>query len=170
MNRCAIAEIDEFEQIKASIKVLRVEDNLSNFRIWAKWFRKFNLVTYYGLDVEIVMQIAANKQVDIIIVKPTYSGKYREVNWRENIRMLKSNPETAQIPVILKLSNGIMVGDQERYLAESGADDAIRLNPGSMNPLVEKIQDTLSANNSSQNTTINLKNRVTDYRPVKIQK
>jgi CheY-like chemotaxis protein len=101
------------------------------------------------------MQIAANKQVDIIIVNTIYWGKYREVDWIKNIQMLKSNPETAQIPVILKLTGQVMVGDRERYLLESGADDAIRVNPGSYNSIVEKIKHTLSADDSTLNTRIN---------------
>ncbi|MEG4208426.1 hypothetical protein QUA20_31755 [Microcoleus sp. Pol7_A1] len=95
MNRCVLAEIGESEQIQASIKLLIVEDNLLNFSLLARRFMRVNLVTYYGFDVEAVMQTVANKQVDIIIVKPNYLRKYREVNWMENIRMLKSNPHSA---------------------------------------------------------------------------
>ncbi len=114
MNRCAIAEIDEPEQIKASINVLMIENNLYNIRLWTTVFMKTsNLVAYYGFDVETVMQLPANKQVDIIIVNTiyvVYGDKYREVDWIETeiIQMLKSNPETAQIPVIVKLSGQVM--------------------------------------------------------------
>ena len=73
MNCCAIAEIDESEQVKASIKVLMIEDNFLNFRVWGWPMSKANLVAYYGFDVETVMQLATNKQVDIIIVK-SYGG------------------------------------------------------------------------------------------------
>lgn len=171
MNRCAIAEIDEPEQIKASIKVLMVEDNLFNISLWAKWFmRTSNLVAYYGFDVETVMQIAANKQVDIIIVNTGYWGKYRQVDWIENIRMLKSNPETAQIPVILKLSGQVMAGDRDRYLAESGANDAIRVDPGSFNSFVEKIKSNLPKDDPSPNTKINLKKRFSGSQTVEVQK
>ncbi|MBD2040989.1 hypothetical protein [Microcoleus sp. FACHB-672] len=171
MNHCAIAEIDEPEQIKASIKVLRVEDDLSNFRICAKWFiRRFNLVAYYGFDVETVMQIAANKQVDIILVNTGYSGKYRQVDWMEYIRMLKSNPETAQIPVILTMWGQVMVGDRDRYLEESGADDAIRMEPASWEPLVEKIKYNLPTDDPTLNTRINLRKRFSGSRTIKVQK
>jgi two-component system, cell cycle response regulator DivK len=173
MNSCAIAEIDEPEQLKASIKVLIVGDNLLNFGIPAKTFmRKSTLVAYYGFDVETSMQIAANKQVDIIIVNTAYEGKYndKQVNGVEIAKMLKFNPDTAQNPVILKLGGQVMVGDRERYLNESGADNAIRLDPGSIDPLIEKIKQTLSANNSHQNITINSKNKVSYYPPVTIQK
>ncbi|MBD1937703.1 hypothetical protein [Microcoleus sp. FACHB-68] len=171
MNRCAIAEIDEPEQIKASIKVLRVEDNLSNFRIYAKRFiLRFNLVAYYGFDVETVMEIAANKQVDIILVNTGYSGKYRQVDWMENIRMLKSNPETAQIPVILTMWGQVMVGDRDRYLEESGADDAIRMEPDSWELLVEKIKYNLPKDDPSPNTKINLKKRFSRFQTTKVEK
>lgn len=172
VNHCAIAEIDQSEQIKASIKVLMVGDDGFNFSLAAKWFiKKFNLVAYYGFDLETTMQIAVNKQVDIIIVNTAYSGKYndRQVNGVKIAKMLKLNPETAQIPVLLKLCGQIMVGDRERYLAESGADDAIRVHPGSMDSLVEKIKYNLSTDNSNLNTTINLNNRVSSYQPAKIQ-
>jgi hypothetical protein len=91
-----------------------IENNLYNIRLWTTVFMKTsNLVAYYGFDVETVMQLPANKQVDIIIVNTiyvVYGDKYREVDWIETeiIQMLKSNPETAQIPVIVKLSGQVM--------------------------------------------------------------
>lgn len=170
INRCVIAEIDESEQVKASIRVLMIEDNLLNFSILAKLFtRKLDLVPYYGFDVETVMQIVANKQVDIIIVNSGYGGRYEEVDWAKNILMLKSNPETTQIPIILKWGGQFMASDRDRFLA-SGVDAFIQADPGNINSLIEKIHDTLSANDSNQNTTINLKNKVSNYRPVEIQK
>ncbi|MEG3925629.1 MULTISPECIES: hypothetical protein [unclassified Microcoleus] len=176
MNHCAIAEIEEPEQLAASIKVLIVGDNRLNFSGAAmRFIIKFNLVAYYGFDVETTMQIAVNKQVDIIMVNTAYSGKYndKQVNGVEIAKMLKLNPETAQLPVILNLRGQLMVGDQERYFAESGADDAIRLQPESWELLVKKIKDNLPKDNlpaddSSLNTRIN-KNRVSGYQPVKIQ-
>ena len=172
MNCCAIAEIDEPEQLKASIKVLIVEDNLFNFTLIAKIFKsKSTLVAYYGFDVETAMQIAANKQVDIIIVNTAYSGKYndRQVNGVKIAKMLKLNPAIAQIPVILKLGGQVMVGDRERYLNESGAGDAIRLEPGNWDLFIEKIKYNLPGDDGNPNTRINLKNRVSGSRPVKIQ-
>jgi len=175
MNCCAIAETDETEQIKSSTKALIVENNLLNFNLMARRFiRRFNLLPYYGCDVETIMQIAVKKQVDIIIINTVYSGKYNEkqVNGVEIATMLKFNPETAQIPVILKLGGQIMVGDRERYFAQSGANDAIRLQPESESweLLAQKIKDNLSTNDSSQNTAINLKNKVSSYQPFKKQK
>lgn len=158
MNCCAVAEIDEPEELNALTKVLMVEDNFFNFKLAAMFFiKKVNLVAYDGFDVETVMQIAANKLVDVIIVNARYGGKYKEVDWMKNIRMLKSNPETAQIPVILKLSNATLVGERERYLAESWADGAIRVGPGEINLLIEKIKHTLSGEVYNPDTTINNK-------------
>lgn len=62
-----------------------------------------------------------------------------------------------------------MASDRDRFLA-SGVDAFIQADPGNINSLIEKIHDTLSANDSNQNTTINLKNKVSNYRPVEIQK
>ncbi|MEG4407970.1 hypothetical protein [Microcoleus sp. MON2_D5] len=173
MNCCAIAEIDEPEQLKASTKVLMVGDDWLNFSLAAKTFRfKSTFVAYYGFDVETAMQIAANKQVDIIVVNTAYSGQYNDtqVNGVKIAKMLKLNPETAQIPVILKLCGQLMVGDRERYLCESGADDAIRLEPANWEFLIEKIKYNLSVNYCSPNTTINLESRVSGSQPVKIQR
>lgn len=111
MNRCAIAEIDEPEQNRTLTKVLIIEDNWLNFSIVARRFMRVNLALYYGFDVETVMQLATNRQVDIIIVNSGYGRRYEEVDWTKNILILKSNPETAQIPVIVKLSGQVMVGD-----------------------------------------------------------
>lgn len=174
MDRCAIAEIDEPEQLKVSMKVLIVEDNLRNFSLLAKHFiRRCNLVAYYGFDVETVMQLATNKQVDIIIVK-SYGSIYEEVDWAKNILILKSNPETAQIPIILKWGGQFTAIDKERFL-NSGVNALIQADPGNINPLIEKIEHTISANNSRQNTISNfttskLKNKVSDYQPFKKQK
>lgn len=173
MNCCAIAEIDEPEQLKASTKVLMVGDNLLNFTLAAKMLMlKSNLVAYYGFDVETAMQIAANKQVDVIVVNTMYSGKYNDtqMNGVKIAKMLKLNPEIAQIPVILKLCGQVLVGDRDRYLAESGADDAIRLEPANWNLLVEKIKYNLPVDDPSTNTRINLENRFSSSQPVKIQK
>ncbi|MEG5055191.1 MULTISPECIES: hypothetical protein [unclassified Microcoleus] len=167
-TRCAIAELDEPEQIKVLRKVLIVENDWMNFSMVARRFMRVNLVAYYGFDVETVMQLATNKQVDIIIVK-SYGSIYEEVDWAKNILILKSNAETAQIPIILKWGGQFMASDRERFSA-SGVDDFIQADPGNMNCLIEKIQHTLSANDYSQNTTISLKKKVKDYRPVEIQK
>lgn len=168
INRCAIAEIDEPEQVKASTRVLMIEDNLLNFRVWWWPMSKANLVAYYGFDVETVMQLATNKQVDIIIVNSGYGGRYEEVDWTKNILILKSNSETTQIPIILKWGGQFTAIDEERFLA-SGVDVLIQGGPGNTNPIIEKIQHTLSANNSSQNKPTNLENKVSNYRPIEIQ-
>ena len=61
-----------------------------------------------------------------------------------------------------------------RFL-NSGVNALIQADPGNINPLIEKIEHTISANNSRQNTTSNfttskLKNKVSDYQPFKKQK
>ncbi|MGE5660286.1 MAG: hypothetical protein ACM37W_27155 [Actinomycetota bacterium] len=129
INRCAIAEIDELEQIKtSSIKILMVGDKGFSYRLMAKIFFLRDFVGYYGFDRQTAMEIAGNNLVDIIMIdfKTIHSGQYNGREVKEMISMLKSNPKTAQIPVVIRLCGQVMVDDRAKYRDESGADNVVR--------------------------------------------
>ncbi|MEG4530726.1 response regulator [Microcoleus sp. D2_18a_D3] len=74
-------------------------------------------------NVEEVMQIAANGEADLILIDVSlldrvYQGNY--VGGIEIIRLLKADPQTASLPIIVVAPG--WVGDKERLLAQSGAD------------------------------------------------
>lgn len=60
--------------------------------------------------------------LDVSLHNTTWEG--RPVNGIDLGRMLKSDPSTAHIPVLLATAHA-MRGDEERFLAESGADDYV---------------------------------------------
>lgn len=73
------------------------------------------------------MQIAQSGEADIILMNVTLTNSYyqgKPVDGIKLTQMLKANPQTAKLPVIL-LTAHTMVGDREKFLAESGADGFI---------------------------------------------
>lgn len=66
-----------------------------------------------GADARLVV-------MDVSLAHSTWQG--RPIGGVELCRMLKADPETASLPVLLATAHA-MRGDAERLLAESGADD-----------------------------------------------
>ena len=108
--------------------VLIVEDDPINARVFAKILTKrAGLGVKHTENVEEVMQIALNKLADIILMdvslsRSVYQGK--AVDGIKITQMLKANPETASLPVILVTAHA-MEGDRQSFLALSGADGYI---------------------------------------------
>ena len=108
--------------------VLIVEDDPINARVFAKILTKrAGLGVKHTENVEEVMQIALNKLADIILMdvslsRSVYEGK--AVDGIKITQMLKANPETASLPVILVTAHA-MEGDRQSFLALSGADGYI---------------------------------------------
>ena len=108
--------------------VLIVEDDPINARVFAKILTKrAGLGVKHTENVEEVMQIALNKLADIILMdvslsRSVYQGK--AVDGIKITQMLKANPETASLPVILVTAHA-MEGDRHSFLTLSGADGYI---------------------------------------------
>ncbi|AFY85833.1 MAG: Polar-differentiation response regulator DivK [Chroococcidiopsis cubana SAG 39.79] len=108
--------------------VLIVEDDPINARVFAKILTKRGgLETKHTENVEEVMEIATSGQVDIILMdvslsRSVYQGK--AVDGIKITQMLKSNPQTAKLPIILVTAH-VMEGDRENFLRQSGADGYI---------------------------------------------
>ena len=108
--------------------VLIVEDDPINARVFAKILTKrAGLGVRHTENVEEVMQIALNKLADIILMdvslsRSVYQGK--AVDGIKITQMLKANPETASLPVILVTAHA-MEGDRQSFLSLSGADGYI---------------------------------------------
>ena len=108
--------------------VLIVEDDPISARVFAKILTKrAGLGVKHTENVEEVMQIALNKLADIILMdvslsRSVYQGK--AVDGIKITQMLKANPETASLPVILVTAHA-MEGDRQSFLSLSGADGYI---------------------------------------------
>ena len=108
--------------------VLIVEDDPINARVFAKILTKrAGLGVKHTENVEEVMQIALNKLADIILMdvslsRSVYQGK--AVDGIKITQMLKANPKTASLPVILVTAHA-MEGDRQSFLTLSGADGYI---------------------------------------------
>ncbi|HEY9734875.1 MAG TPA: response regulator [Trichocoleus sp.] len=108
--------------------VLIVEDDLINARVFSKILTKRGgLAVKHTENVDEVMQIAQNREVDIILMDVSlahsvYQGK--PVDGIKITQMLKANPDTASLPVILVTAHA-MDGDRENFLKLSGADGYI---------------------------------------------
>jgi two-component system, cell cycle response regulator DivK len=108
--------------------VLIVEDDLVNARVFSKILTKRGgLAVKHTENVEEVMKIAQAREADIILMdvslaRSVYQGK--SVDGIKITQLLKSNPQTADLPVILVTAHA-MAGDRETFLANSGADGYI---------------------------------------------
>lgn len=108
--------------------VLIVEDDPINARVFAKILTKrAGLAVKHTENVEEVMQIALDKLADIILMdvslsRSVYQGK--SVDGIKITQMLKANPKTASLPVILVTAHA-MEGDRHSFLSLSGADGYI---------------------------------------------
>jgi CheY-like chemotaxis protein len=108
--------------------VLIVEDEPSNVIVFSKILRKRGgLAVKHTENVEEVMQIADSGEADIILMdvdlrNSRYKGK--AMDGLKITQMLKANPQTAKVPVIL-VTASVMEGDRENFLKVSGADGFI---------------------------------------------
>ncbi|MGJ3244632.1 MAG: response regulator [Elainellaceae cyanobacterium] len=105
--------------------VLIVEDDLINARVFSKILvKRGGLAVKHTEDVEEVLKIAQNHEADVILMdvslsRSMYQGK--PVDGIKITQMLKSDPNTANLPIILVTAHA-MQGDRESFLAQSGAD------------------------------------------------
>ncbi|MEX0271855.1 response regulator [Leptolyngbyaceae cyanobacterium UHCC 1019] len=108
--------------------VLIVEDDLMNAKVFSKILQKRGgLAVKHTENVDEVMQIAQGGEADIILMdvslsRSVYQGK--SVDGIKITQMLKSDPDTAQLPIILVTAHA-MEGDRENFLKQSGADGYI---------------------------------------------
>ena len=108
--------------------VLIVEDDPINFRVFSKILTKRGGLDVKGTeDVEEVLQFAQSGEIDVILMdvslaNSVYEGK--PVDGIKITQMLKANPQTSALPVILVTAHA-MQGDRENFLKQSCADDYI---------------------------------------------
>jgi len=109
-------------------KILIVEDDAINVKFMkVVLVRKGGYEVLVSEDVDEVLQLAASGGLSAIIMdislsRSMYEGK--KVDGVFITRLLKSKPETSQVPVVLATAHA-MFGDRERFLAETGAEHYI---------------------------------------------
>lgn len=108
--------------------VLVVEDNPINWKVFERILTKRGgLAAKHTEDVETVMELAQSKQADLILMDISLENSYYEGQAIDGIKitqMLKANPETADLPIILVTAHGSRY-DREYFLHKSGADGYI---------------------------------------------
>jgi len=106
-------------------KILIVEDDPINVKFMKVVLtRKGGYEVLVSEDVPEILQLAENEGLagiimDISLTSSMWEGK--KVDGVFITRLLKENPATAKIPVILATAHA-MFGDKERFLAETGAE------------------------------------------------
>lgn len=126
--------------------VLIVEDDPINFRVFAKILTKRGGLEVKGTeDVEEIIRLTQEKEADIILMDVSlshsvYQGK--AVDGIKITQMLKSNPTTAHVPIILVTAHA-MEGDREYFLTQSGADDYISKPIIDHQQFINQILDTI---------------------------
>ena len=108
--------------------VLIVEDDPINLRVFSKILTKRGGLQVKGTEiVEEVLQYARSGEIDAILMDVSlansmYQGK--PVDGIKITQMLKAEPETAHLPIILVTAHA-MEGDRENFLVQSGANGYI---------------------------------------------
>ena len=111
-----------------SLRILLVEDNLSLAKSTAKLIERLG-----GHQVSItdepktIWELCTAGKVDIILMDINLSGASwagEEVSGTDLSRLLKAQPETAHIPIIL-LTAYAMESEREPFLADSQADEFV---------------------------------------------
>jgi two-component system, cell cycle response regulator DivK len=108
--------------------VLVVEDDPHNATLFRKIFEK-----RLGCDVTVtdspasMFGVLRSRGVNLVVLDVSLGNSEwegRPVNGIDLCRLLKQDPRTARIPVMLATAHA-MRGDAERLLTESGADDYV---------------------------------------------
>jgi two-component system cell cycle response regulator DivK len=126
--------------------VLIVEDDLINARVFSKILTKRGgLGVKHTENVDEVMKIAQAREADLILMdvslsRSVYQGK--SVDGIKITQMLKSDPQTASLPVILVTAHA-MEGDRENFLRQSGADGYISKPVVDHQQFVDQIMELL---------------------------
>jgi len=116
-----------------SKKVLVVEDDPKNLKLFRDLLQRFGFEVTEATDGEMGVEAARSGQPDLIlmdIMMPKMDGL-------EATRIIKADPETKHIPVVA-LTSFAMSGDRERALA-AGCDDYIA-KPVDVRQLIGTVQ------------------------------
>jgi two-component system cell cycle response regulator DivK len=107
---------------------LVVEDDLHNAILFRKLLEKrCGCEVTVTESVEEILRLCQVGAADLVVLDVSLSNSRWEghaISGVEICRLLKQDPRTAHIPVVLATAHA-MRGDEEHLLAESGADDYV---------------------------------------------
>ncbi len=131
--------------------VLIVEDNASVAKFYALALeRRGQFTCVLAKSADDVLRHARAGSVDLILLDVSladFTYQDRPINGLEISRLLKEDPATQEIPILLATAHA-MVGDRERFLAESRADDYLQKPIYDSDALVEKVNGLLDRTRS----------------------
>jgi len=109
-------------------KILLVEDDAINVKFMKIVLtRKGGYEVLVSEDVAEIVRLARSGEVDAIVMDISLTHSTFEDSKVDGVfitKLLKGDPETARVPVILATAH-TMFGDRERFLAETGAEHYI---------------------------------------------
>ena len=109
-------------------RALVVEDDAYNAMLFRKLLEKrCGCAVTVTESVEEVLSLCRAGAADLIIMDVSLNNSRwegRAINGVEICRLLKQDPATAHVPVVLATAHA-MRGDAEHLIAESGADDYV---------------------------------------------
>ncbi|MDP2876961.1 MAG: response regulator [Holophaga sp.] len=109
-------------------KILVVEDDAINVKFMKVVLtRKGGYEVLVSEDVNEIVNLAASGEIDAILMDISLSRSTHEGQKVDGVfitKLLKQNPATAKVPVILATAHA-MFGDRERFMAETGAEHYI---------------------------------------------
>jgi CheY-like chemotaxis protein len=127
--------------------VLIVEDNARVAKFYALALeRAGQMRCLQGGSAEEVLAQARAGAVDLVLLDVSlddFSYQGRAIDGLELARLLKNDPATRHIPILLATAHA-MQGDRERFLAASGADDYLQKPIYDPQVLVEKVRTMLA--------------------------
>jgi len=108
--------------------ILIVEDDPVNLRIFRKLLeRRGNFRVAHSENVLEIFELAVSRSIDLVLMDVSLTNSVYEEKAVDGLwiaKALKTDPHTQDLPVILVTANA-MVGDRERFLAESRADEYV---------------------------------------------
>jgi CheY-like chemotaxis protein len=129
-------------------RILVVEDDPMNAKLFELILaRKAGFEVTVTEDPAFVMEKARSGDIDLIVMdislsNSTWNGE--PVDGLAVTRLLKADPVTARIPVLLATAHA-MKGSREKFLADSGADDYVSKPILSSDDLIERVRTLLKS-------------------------
>lgn len=126
--------------------ILIVEDSPSVAKFYALALeRRGHFDCIQCRTAEEVLAQARSGKVDLILLDVSLSNftyQDRPIDGLELSRLIKNDPATSGLPILLATAHA-MVGDRERFLEASGADEYLQKPIYDPTVLVEKVQSLL---------------------------
>ncbi|MBI2267579.1 MAG: response regulator [Armatimonadetes bacterium] len=127
-------------------RLLLVEDDVMNKKVIKLILeRKGDFEVLLSEDPLEIFSLARSNEVDILLVDISLTNSFldgKEVNGIRISRILKDDPLTSLIPIIITTAHA-MKGDCERFLQESGADGYISKPIEDIPRFVGKVNEVL---------------------------